>query len=101
MNREAGGDLPVDDFEHVTRFDSVFSCMSQSLRARRRIVANFKALDLAVTFLEGEEIHTEVSCKFTREQVRDEFADAGMTVEAWLTDHAGRFALALGRRSGV
>jgi len=96
VNRELDGDIPLDAFEHVTRFDPQFSCMAQSLRATREVVANIRALDLAVTFHEGEEIHTEVSCKFTHEGIEEEFAAAGMRLDEWLTDSAGRFALALG-----
>ena len=96
VNRELDGDIPLDAFEHVTRFDPTFSCMAQSLRATRPVVANIRALDLAVTFHEGEEIHTEVSCKFTKEQVAADFAAAGMRVDEWLTDSRDRFALALG-----
>ena len=96
INRELGGDIPVDAFDHVTRFDSELSCMSQSLRASRRVVANIVALDLAVTFVPGEEIHTEVSCKFTEHQVRDEFEAAGMKLNNWLTDQGDRFAIAVG-----
>lgn len=98
INRELGGDIPVEAFEHVTRFDPSFSCMSQSLRATRRVEANLRALDLAVTFLEGEEIHTEVSCKFTREQVETEFAATGLRLDGWMTDDRARFALAVGSR---
>ena len=96
VNRELDGDIPIDAFEHVTRFDAQFSCMAQSLRATREVVANIRALDLAVTFHKGEEIHTEVSCKFTRDGVMGDFAAAGMRLDDWLTDPEGRFALALG-----
>ena len=96
INRELDGDIPIEAFEHVTRFDKQFSCMAQALRAKREVVANIRALDLAVTFHEGEEVHTEVSCKFTREGVTEEFASAGMRLDDWLTDSAGQFALALG-----
>lgn len=96
VNRELDGDIPLDAFEHVTRFDRTLSCMSQSLRATRLVAANIRALDLAVTFYEGEEIHTEVSCKFTREQVEQDFAATGMRVDEWMTDAESRFALALG-----
>ena len=96
VNRELDGDLPLDAFEHVTRFDPISSCMAQSLRAKRPVVANLKALDLAVSFVEGEEIHTEVSCKFTRSQVEQDFADAGLAVDDWLTDSEDRFALVVG-----
>ncbi len=96
VNRELDGDIPVDAFEHVTRFDRQFSCIAQSLRATREVVANIRALNLAVTFHVGEEIHTEVSCKFTRDGVEKDFAGAGMRLDDWFTDSAGRFALALG-----
>jgi L-histidine N-alpha-methyltransferase len=108
VNRELGGDIPVDDFEHVARFDADLSCMSQSLRATRLVVANIRALDLAVTFVPGEEIHTEVSCKFTRGQVEAEFKAAGMTLADWHTDSGQLYALAIGavgeaqsRRPGI
>jgi len=95
VNQELDGDIPLDAFEHVTRFDPNYSCMEQSLRATRRVVANLQALDLAVTFVEGEEIHTEVSCKFTRQGVESDFRAAGMQLDQWLTDGQHRFALAV------
>ena len=96
INRELAGDIPLKAFQHVSRFDREISSMSQSLRAKREVVAKIRAIDLAVTFREGEEIHTEVACKFTRDGVEEEFASAGMGLDDWLTDSAGRFALALG-----
>ncbi|MEE8407583.1 MAG: L-histidine N(alpha)-methyltransferase, partial [Acidimicrobiia bacterium] len=96
INRELGGDIPVDAFEHVTRFDRELACMSQSLRASRDVVANIRALDLAVTFVTGEEIHTEVSCKFSKPQVEAEFGAAGMRLDRWLLDDGEQFALAVG-----
>ncbi|MEA2000408.1 MAG: L-histidine N(alpha)-methyltransferase [Actinomycetota bacterium] len=95
VNRELDGDIPLDAFEHVTRFDRKYSCMEQSLRATRHVVANLHALDLAVTFVEGEEIHTEVSCKFTRDGVERDFGAAGMQLDQWLTDGQALFALAV------
>ena len=98
VNRELGGDIPLDAFSHETRFDADASCMVQSLRATRKVVANLRALDLAVTFLAGEEIHTEVSCKFTRAEVEDNFSAAGISLDDWLTDPHKQFAIALGSR---
>ena len=99
VNRELDADIPLDAFEHVTRFDKQFSCMAQSLRAKREVVANIRELDLAVTFLEGEEIHTEVSCKFTKAQISHDFDAAGLHLDDWLTDSQNRFALALGTKA--
>ena len=69
--------------------------MAQSLRASREVVANIRALDLAVTFIAGEEIHTEVSCKFSKPQVEQEFDAAGMRLDSWFMDDGEGFALAV------
>jgi L-histidine N-alpha-methyltransferase len=97
LNTELDGDLPVADFAHVTRFNPERQCMEQSLRATRDISSRLKAIDLDIHFDEGEEIHTEVSCKFTKEGLAAEFDAAGLRISEWLTDDAGRFALVLGR----
>jgi L-histidine N-alpha-methyltransferase len=99
VNRELDGDIPVEAFEHVSRFHRASSCMVQSLRATRNLVANIRAIDLAVSFEEGEEIHTEVSCKFNRSQIESEFKSVGMRLESWMTDDNDHFAMALGTSS--
>ena len=54
------------------------------------------ALDLTVDFAAGEEMLTEVSCKFRPEQgVADELAAAGLRRSHWWTDAAGDFGLSL------
>jgi len=98
LNAELDGDLPIDGFDHVTRFNAERQCMEQSLRATRDISARLNGIDLDVVFQSGEEIHTEVSCKFTEEGLAAEFAVAGLRISEWLTDDAGRFALVLARR---
>ncbi|HHC07557.1 MAG TPA: L-histidine N(alpha)-methyltransferase [Actinobacteria bacterium] len=100
VNRELDGDLPVEDFAHVTRWVPEVSAMAQSLRATRPIRARIAALDLEVTFAEGEELHTEWSCKFTREGLGAELAEAGLHVAGWWEDGCGGFALALARPAG-
>ncbi len=95
INRTLDADLPIDAFEHVTRWVPGASAMVQSLRATRRVTARIGALDLEVSLAEGEEIHTEWSCKFTEEHLADELDDAGLTIERWWTDVGDRFGLAL------
>ncbi|MGI9584891.1 MAG: L-histidine N(alpha)-methyltransferase [Acidimicrobiia bacterium] len=97
LNTELDGDLPLDGFEHVTRFNRECQCMEQSLRATRDMTARLHRLDLDVEFRAGEEIHTEVSCKFTKESLAAEFEVAGLRISEWLTDDADRFALVLAR----
>ena len=99
LNRELDGDLALDAFDHETRLVTASGCMEQSLRANRDIDARLKAIDLDIHMDKGESIHTEWSCKFTRPQVTQELAFAGLDVCDWWTDSAGQFALALARRT--
>ncbi|EUA24223.1 hypothetical protein I552_3355 [Mycobacterium xenopi 3993] len=53
------------------------------------------ALNLTVEFAAGEEMLTEVSCKFRIEAVAAELAAAGLQRTRWWTDDSGDFALSL------
>ena len=55
------------------------------------------AVERTVRFARGEEVRTEVSAKFTPEQVEDELAAASLRVDRRWTDPAGDFQLALAR----
>lgn len=95
VNRELGADFPLDDFAHVALWDPDHEWVEMRLRARRALTVKVRELDLLVQFEEGEELRTEISAKFREEGVRDELAAAGMRLDQWWTDAAGRFALSL------
>jgi L-histidine N-alpha-methyltransferase len=99
LNRELDANFDLDAFDHVTQLNAATGCMEQSLRANRDLVAHLEAIDLDVSIASGESIHTEWSCKFTREQITDELADAGLSVADWWTDAEERYALVLARRT--
>lgn len=98
INAGLGGDLPIDAFEHETRFDAECSCMVQSLRARRDIHASLEAIGLDIHILQGESIHTEISCKFTKDSISDELEAAGFSISSIFTDSLERFALVFASR---
>jgi L-histidine N-alpha-methyltransferase len=52
-------------------------------------------LDLEVRFAEGEEMRTEISDKFRRDELSIELAAAGFDLREWWEDAAGDFALSL------
>lgn len=95
VNRELGADFPPDDFEHVALWDADNEWIEMRLRARRALTVKIRELDLVVQFEEGEELRTEISAKFREEKVREELAAAGLRLDQWWTDTAGRFALSL------
>jgi L-histidine N-alpha-methyltransferase len=64
----------------------------RSVAAQR---VQIRELDLSVEFEAGEEMLTEVSCKFRPEGVTAELAAAGLRQTDWWTDPAGDFGLSL------
>jgi L-histidine N-alpha-methyltransferase len=97
MNRELDADFDVSRFEHVAVFDRMHSRIEMRLRAIDAHAVEVRALGLAVPFAAGEEMRTEVSAKFTREQITEELETAGMQLAQWWTDPDGDFALLLAR----
>ncbi len=97
VNRELDGDLDVDAFEHVVRWDPVEQWIEMRLRARGTQRATLGALGATVVFEDGEELLTEISAKFTPERVEAELWDAGFTVDASWGEADGDFLLTLAR----
>ena len=65
------------------------------LRADRRQRVRVGGLELTVDFAAGEEMLTEVSCKFRPDGVKAELAGAGLGRVRWWTDGASDFGLSL------
>jgi L-histidine N-alpha-methyltransferase len=95
VNRELHADFDLDAFAHVARWNPAEQRIEMWLRAGRDQHVTIGELDLAVDFAAGEEMLTEVSCKFRREQVAAELAAAGLQSRRWWTDAAGDFGLSL------
>jgi len=95
VNRELDADFDVDAFEHVARWNPDELRIEMRLRATGPQRVRIEGLDLTVDFADGEEMLTEVSCKFQPDGVADELAAAGLRRIAWWTDAAGDFGLSL------
>ncbi|HME14077.1 MAG TPA: L-histidine N(alpha)-methyltransferase [Mycobacterium sp.] len=95
VNRELDADFDVDAYRHVARWNADDERMEMWLRAESAQRVRIAALDLTVEFAAGEEILTEVSCKFRADAVADELARAGLRPTRWWTDDAGDFGLSL------
>lgn len=95
VNRELDADFDVDAFGHVARWNAAEERIEMWLRADRRQRVHVGALELSVDFDAGEEMLTEVSCKFHPEKVSAELAAVGLRRTRWWTDGAGDFGLSL------
>ena len=95
VNRELDADFDVEAFRHVAAWNSAEERMEMSLQVDQPQKVYIRALDLAVEFAAGEQLLTEVSCKFRAEKVDAELAQAGLRRTRWWTDAAGDFGLSL------
>lgn len=95
LNRELDGDFPVDAFRHRAFFDRENSWIEMRLVAERDVDVRLAAIDLEVSFAAGEELRTELSCKFTRASVERALNAAGFRMERWIQGPDAAFGLAL------
>ena len=95
VNRELGADFDLAAFEHVARWNIAEERIEMWLRAGSAQRVRIDALDLTADFATGEEMLTEVSCKFRPDGVAAELAGAGLRRTHWWTDPAGDFGLSL------
>ncbi|MDT7763228.1 MAG: L-histidine Nalpha-methyltransferase [Mycobacterium sp.] len=95
VNRELDGDFNVDAFAHVARWNAADERIEMWLHAPSAQRVHIAGLNLTVDFAAGEEMLTEVSCKFRPDAVKAELAAAGLRRTHWWTDNAGDFGLSL------
>jgi L-histidine N-alpha-methyltransferase len=95
VNRELSADFDLDAFDHVARWNPDYERIEMWLRASSAQRVRIDGLDLTVDFAAGEEMLTEVSCKFRPGGIADELAAVGLRRIEWWTDDAGDFGLSL------
>lgn len=95
LNRELDADFDLDAFDHVAKWNAAEERIEMWLRATEAQRVYVRGLDLTVDFATGEEMLTEVSCKFRPDGVAAELAAAGLHRTHWWTDPAGDFGLSL------
>jgi L-histidine N-alpha-methyltransferase len=95
VNRELAADFDLDAFDHVARWNAAEERIEMWLRSTRAQQVRIGALDVVVDFADGEEMLTEVSCKFSPSRVDAELGSVGLRRTHWWTDEAGDFGLSL------
>ena len=99
MNRELGADFDLAGFRHRATFDPRRPAMESWLVSRRRQTVTLAGRRFA--FEPGEEIHTEISCKYRERDVTAFARDAGFEEVGRFRDRLRRFLDALWRVGGV
>jgi dimethylhistidine N-methyltransferase len=99
INRELGGDIPVEAFRHRAIWNEKLSRIEMHLEATRDL--GFEVAGTPFSMSAGETIHTENSHKYGERDARLLLLAGGWTpVEEW-TDEEERFALVLARAEPV
>ncbi len=93
INRELGGDIPVQRFAHEARWNDDYARIEMHLVADGEL--SFSVSGRRFTMRAGETIHTENSHKFTRRTSNMLLQAGGWEPRARWTDEAGQFALIL------
>jgi len=95
INRELDGDFDIKKFAHRARYNDAQGRMEMHLLSCARQTVRLRAIDLDISFEEGETIHTENSYKFDLEQLRELARDTGFALEQTWSDGAHRFSFNL------
>lgn len=95
LNRRLGADFEPAAFEHVAFWDARRQWIEMRLRATRAMRVDLGLAGRVVDLAAGDEIRTELSCKYTRASFADRLEGTGLRLDRWYTDPEQLFALAL------
>lgn len=94
LNRRFGSDFDPDAYKHRSAYNPEAGRIETYLDATRDQVVRFPGgHEIHVT--RGEGIRTEISAKYDRPGIDDLFESAGLSVERWMEDDEGLYALVL------
>jgi L-histidine N-alpha-methyltransferase len=99
LNRELGADFDPAAFVHLAFWDELNSWIDIRLRSLARQTVTIPTLGMEVEFADGEEMRTEISAKFTRDQLEAVYREVGLEIVDWWTDPEDLFALSLACRA--
>ena len=99
INDRLGANFDLGAFEHVAFYDREQERIEMRLRAKRETHVTVPVADLEVRYRAGDEIRTEISCKYTRASWERRVSGTRMRLEGWFSDPEELFAVALLRRT--
>ncbi len=97
LNAQLGGDFDLDLFRHVALWNEREQWIEMRLRAQEATEVSLGDAGITVQFTKGEDLLTEISAKFTPDQVERELGEAGFVVEGMWGAEEGEFLLTLAR----
>jgi len=100
VNRELAADFVPEAWDHRAVWRPRLERVEMRLRAAEPVRVRLGGLGMEVAFAAGEEIVTELCCKFRRETAEGMYRRAGLDPLEWHTDDRGHFAVSVAVRAG-
>lgn len=94
LNERFGSDFDLDAFRHRSVYDPDNGRIETSLVSVRDQCVRFPG-DVRFSVAEGEAIRTEISSKYDRPTIERLYGAAGLSVDRWIEDDDGLYALVL------
>lgn len=94
LNTRFGSDFDPDAYRHRSAYNPEAGRIETYLHATRDQVVRFPG-GHEIHVAEGEGIRTEISAKYDRPGIDDLFESAALSVERWMEDDEGLYALVL------
>lgn len=100
INRELAADFVPEAWDHRAVWRPRLERVEMRLRAQDAMRVHLGALGMEVAFEAGEELVTELCCKFRRETAEEVYRRAGLELVEWHTDDLGHFAVSIAVKPG-
>jgi L-histidine N-alpha-methyltransferase len=101
LNLGLDADFDPESFQHIARYNEEFGRIEMWLRSARAQSVRLGGLETTLELVRGDEIRTEISCKFTQQSVVEMYESAGLHLSEWHEDPEGRFALSVAVRGSA
>ena len=101
INEQLEADFDPRGWEHVATYSRERARIEIAVRSRRDQHVRIAGCDLELDFQAGDEIRTEVSCKYTRETLEELLDGSGLHIDSWYSDPQKLFAVVLLERGPV
>ena len=95
LNRDLGANFDRENFEHYAFYNPTKNQIEMYIMCLHEQEVRFDKLRRSLRFREGNVICTEISRKFTREQLEDMLRQAGFKICAHYESHLPSFSLVL------
>lgn len=95
INRELGGEFPLDSFCHRAFYNDTEGRIEMHLVSETDQGVPIHGLEESFRFAAGESIHTENSYKYTLDQIKADAQEGGLEMKRVFTDDKKWFAVAL------